>query len=325
MDQAKAEQAVNELQYITRVVNSGEVGDFKPSATLLERKIKPSDRPFIKKDASGHALYFIVEGRVGVDIGQLDRIIVPAKKTVGEMSMISTVLNTFDDLGNVESRTADVYAEEDLRLIVFNYSLLIEIIRDKTPELRKFHQPILINLNRILFRKLIGVNNNYVSVLTSYGLVQEAEVTKYPVQLQEGLTRFLKNIRTFPNISVSPHDMRGILIRENEPNSAILFLEKGVIKISMVVKNEETSEEEWIELDRMEAPMMLGESSILNIGSISSAQVEALDKVVGYRIEVQKLLHHLKHYPGMFETFFKLLLELNYFRTTKIMQKTANL
>jgi len=325
MDQAKAEQIVNELQFITRVIFSGEVSEFKPSATLLEKSIKPSERPFIKKDASGHALYFIVQGKAGVYIGQPERIIVPEKRTVGEMSMISTVINAFGNRATLESRTADVYAEEPMQVIVFNYSPLVEILKEPDPAFRKFRHQILINLNRIMFRKLMEVNSNYINMLLNYGLTQEASLTKYPSQIVEDINRFLKKMRTIPNISVSPHDMRGILIREGEPNPALVFLHEGKVKISKLIKDEETEQEERFELDITEAPMIIGESSILNVGAISTAQVETVDKVIGYRIGVQILLRHLQRYPDMFEDFFKLLLELNYFRTVNMMQKTTNL
>lgn len=325
MDQAKAEQVLNELQTITRIIHSGEVQDIKPSATLLEKSIKPSTSPFIRKDASGHALYYIVEGKAGVDIGQPERIIVPAKRTVGEMSMISTVINSWDDLITVENRRADVYAEEPMRLIVFNYSPLIEILKDPNPEFKKLHGQILISLNRIMFRKLMDVNRNYINILVSYGLIQEAEETQSQPQIVEGLSRFLKKMRTFPNLSISPHELRGTLIHEGEPNSSLIFLEEGKIRISMLAKDEETEEEERIDISILGGPMIVGESSILSMGSISSTQVDTIGKVIGYRITVQNLLRNLQRYPEVFDFFFRLLLELNYFRTVHMMQKTANL
>ncbi|MEA1996592.1 MAG: hypothetical protein U9N45_03095, partial [Gemmatimonadota bacterium] len=120
MDTARAEQIINELKYITSTIYTGHVAEFKPSATLLERRIKPSELPFIKKDASGQALYYIIQGRAGVDIGKKERIMIFPRQSVGEISMISTVLNTFNNLGNLESRCADVYAEEPLQLLVYN-------------------------------------------------------------------------------------------------------------------------------------------------------------------------------------------------------------
>ena len=332
MDQAKAEQIVSELQCITRIIYTGQIMELKPSATLLEKRIKPSDAlPFIKKDAPGHALYYIVEGKAGVDVGQLEKIVIPPQKTVGEMSMVSTILNAFDDMGTLESRTADVYAQEPMRLIVFNYSPLVEILKEKNPEFRKHRHQILINMNRIMFLKLMDVNHNFINILTNYGLSQEIQVAKYPLQLTEGMSRFFKKLRTIPNMSVSPHELRGVIIREGEPNDSMIFLENGKVKVTMMVKKlapiEENRDEiiEFIPLDLLEAPMMVGESAILNIGSIAGAQVETLGKVVGFRMQVQKLLRHLQHYPDMFEEFFLLLLELNYFRTIKVMQKTTNL
>ena len=325
MDQAKAEQIFNELQVITRIIYSGKVQDIKTSATLLVKSLKPSENPFIRKDASGHALYYIVEGKAGVDIGQPERIIVPAKSTVGEMSMVSTVINTWDDTMMAESRRADVYAEEPMRLIVFNYSPLVEILRDQSPEMKKLHGQIMISLNRIIFRKLLDVNQNYINMLASYGLIQEAEETLYPVELVDGLGRLLKKMRTFPNISVSPHELRGTLIHEGEPNSSIIFLEEGKVKLTMLAKDEETEEEERIEIDILGAPMIVGESSILSTGSISSTQVDTVGKAIGYRIAVQNLLRNLQRYPEMFELFFRLLLELNYFRTVRMMEKTGEL
>jgi len=325
MDQAKTEQIYNELQVITRIIYTGEVQDIKPSATLLVKSLRPSENPFIKKDAPGHALYYIVEGKAGVDIGQPERIIVPAKCTVGEMSMTSTVISAWDSTRAVESRRADVYAEEPMRLIVFNYSSLVEIFRDSSPEVKKLHGQILISLNRIIFRKLMDVNKNYISMLASYGLIQEAEETQYPAQLVDGLTLLLKKMRTFPNISVSPHELRGTLIHEGEPNSSIVFLEEGKVKLTMLAKDEETEEEERIEIGILKAPMVVGESSILSAGSISSAQVDTVGKVIGYRIAVQNLLRNFQRYPEMFAFFFRLLLEMNYFRTARMMDKTSEL
>lgn len=325
MEQAKAEKIFNDLQTITRIVYSGEVQDIKPSATLLVKSIKPSDNPFIRKDASGHALYYIVEGKAGVDIGQMERVIVSEKCTVGEMSMISTVINACDNLMPVESRSADVYVEEPMRLIVFNYSPLVEILKDPNPELKKFHGQILISLNRIMFRKLMEVNRNYINMLVSYGLIQEAEETQYPPHLVDGLSRFLKKMRTLPNVSVSPHELRGTLIHEGEPNSFIIFLEDGKVKLTILAKNEETGEEERVDIDILKAPMVVGESSILGMGSISSTQVDTVGRVVGYRIAVQNLLRNFQRYPDMFDQFFQLLLELNYFRTSRMMQKTTEL
>jgi len=325
MDQAKAEQILNELQIITRIIYSGEVQNIKPSATLLVKSIEPSENPFIRKDTSGHALYYIVEGKAGVDIGQPDRVIVPAKCTVGEMSMISTIINARDNLMTAERRTADVYAEEPMKLIVFNYSPMFEIFKEPNPEFKKFHGQILISLNRIMFRKLIDVNRNYINMLVSYGLIMEAEEAQYPLQFVDGLSRFLKKMRTFPNLSISPHELRGTLIHEGKPNSSLIFIEEGKIRISMLTKDEETKEEERIDIAILGAPMIVGESSILSMGSIGSTQVDTIGRVVGYRIAVQNLLRNLQRYPEMFEYFFQLLLELNYFRTVRMMQKTTDL
>jgi len=241
------------------------------------------------------------------------------------MSMISTVINACDNLMAVESRSADVYAEEPMRLIVFNYSPLGELLKDPNPDFRKLRGQIMINLNRIMFRKLMDVNQNYVDMLVSYGLMQEAEETEYPAQLVEGVNQFLKRMRTIPKLSISPHELRGTLIHEGQPNTSIIFIEEGNVRVSTMAKDKETEEEERIELDLLVAPVIVGESSILNVGSISSSQVDTMGKVIGYRIAVQNLLRHLQPYPDMFEHFFQLLLELNYFRTIATMQKTTNL
>ena len=325
MDQAKVEQMFNELQIITRIIYAGEIQDIKPSATLLVKSIKPSANPFIRKDAPGHALYYIAEGKAGVDIGQTERIIIPAKCTVGEMSMISTVINAWDNKRTAESRRADVYAEEPMRLIVFNYSPLVEILRDPSPEIKKHHGQILISLNRIMFRKLIDVNRNYINILVSYGLIQEAEETLYPTQIVDGLARLLKNMKTFPNVHVSPHELRGTLIHEGEANSSMVFIQEGKVRLTMLARDEETEEEERVDIDILTAPMMVGESSILSMGSVSSAQVDTVGRVIGYRVAVQSLLRNLQRYPETFEYFFRLLLELNYFRTARMMQKTTEL
>ena len=325
MEQAKAEQFLDELQNITRIIYSGQIPQIKPSATLLAKTIKPADMPFIKKDAAGQALFYIVEGKAGVDIGQPERIIVPPKRTVGEMSMISTVINACDNLMAVQSRTADVYAEEPMRLIVFNYSPLIEILKDPNPELRKLRGQVMISLNRIMYRKLTEVNQNYVNVLISYGLEMEADEASYPLQLVETMSRFIKKMKTIPNISISPHDLRGTLIRQGEQNSSIVFINEGKVKISMTVKNEVAEKEERVELGILTAPTMVGESAILNVGAVSSSQVDAMDRTFGFRMEVQNLLRHLQRYPDLFEQFFQVLLELNYFRTNHMMQKTASL
>ncbi|MFH1070022.1 MAG: cyclic nucleotide-binding domain-containing protein [Candidatus Glassbacteria bacterium] len=325
MDQARSEQILNELQTITRIMYSGSVGDIKSSATLLVKNIKAGDRPFIKKDAPGHALYYIVEGKAGVDIGQPERIEVPAKRTVGEMSMISMVINSLDNLMAVESRSADVYAEGDMRLIVFNYSALVEILQNPNPALRKLRGQLMISLNRIMYRKLMEVNENYVNVLIAWGLAQEAEEVQYPIRLVEGIGNFLKKMRSIPNLSVKPHELRGTIIREGEPNSDLIFMHEGRVKISKLHKNQLTQEEQRIDLNIQSAPTIIGESSILNVGSQSVCQVDTITKVFGYRISVQALMRHLQHYPEMFEQIFQFLLELNYFRTLAVMKRTTSL
>ncbi|MBW7995601.1 MAG: hypothetical protein FVQ81_03300 [Candidatus Glassbacteria bacterium] len=300
--------------------------DFKPSATLIVRKVKPSDdRPFIRKDASGHALYYIVEGQAGVDIGQPERIIIEEKNTVGEVSMVSTVLNALDETVNIESRSADVYAEEDLKLIVFNYSALVEILKDPDPELRGVRVQVMISLNRIMYRKLMGVNDNFVQILTGYGLEQEAEETEYPVRLLDSLNAFLKKMRSIPKLNVVPHELRGTLVREGEPNSEIIFMQEGRVKISKEVEDALTEEKVRIELSIIAGPAILGESSLLNLGSVSVTQVDVIDKVFGYRMAVQSLVRHLQRYPDLFTQFFLLLLELNYYRTVSMMKKTSAL
>jgi hypothetical protein len=334
MDEVKAEQIIRELQHITRTIYTGEVPDLKPSATLLIKSIKPADTPFIRKDAAGRALYYIIEGKAGVDVGQPEHIPVGAKKTVGEMSMVSSLLNIFDNLNTVDSRTADVYADEPLRLMVFNYSPLMEILQDSNPAFRKYRNQVLISLNRIMYRKLTEVNKNYLDILVQYGLEgSDNEGPQYPLQLIDGLSKFLKNMRTIPNMHIAPHEMRGILIQQGQPNPFIILLEQGKLKVSMFIQppeedqgqEEEKSEPQQVALDILNAPTIIGEASILNVGSISGAQVESIGKTVGYRMQVQNLLRHLQRYPDMFENFFKLLLELNYFRTVRMMQKTTSL
>ncbi|HLA39076.1 MAG TPA: hypothetical protein VJ417_03725 [Candidatus Glassbacteria bacterium] len=326
MDQARAEQILSELQLVTRIIYTGQVPEIKPSATLLVKNIKAAgDRPFIKKDASGHALYYIVKGSAGVDIGQPERIEVPAKRTVGEMSMISMVINSLDNLMALESRTADVYAEKDMTLIVYNYSALVEILNDPNPALRKPRGQVMISLNRIMYRKLMEVNENYINVLTAWGVTQEAEETQYPVRLLEGLGQFMKKLLAIPNLSVKPHELRGTIIREGEPISDIIFLHEGRVKVSKVYKDQATEEEKRIDLNIQSAPSMIGESSILNVGSLSVSQVDSLGKVMGFRMSVQALMRHLQHYPEMFEHLFQLLLELNYFRTVSMMKRTSSL
>jgi len=144
-------------------------------------------------------------------------------------------------------------------------------------------------------------------MLASYGLIQEAEETLYPAQLVDSMSHLLKKMKTLPNVSVSPHELRGTLIHEGEPNSSIVFLEEGKVKLTMLAKDEETEEEERIEIDILGAPMIVGESSILSVGSVSSAQVDTVGKVIGYRIAVQNLLRNLQRYPEMFELFFHFL------------------
>jgi hypothetical protein len=328
MEEARAEQVIKELQLITRIIYTGEIPDIKPSGTLLVKNIKPSDTPFIKKDASGRALFYIIEGSAGVDIGQPERISVPHKRTVGEMSMVASVLNVFDNLGTVVSRTADVYAEEPMKLIVFNYQSVIDILEDPNPAFRKYRHQVLVSLNRVMYKKLLEVNQNYVEILMQYGLENaDDEGMMLPMLLQEGLMRFLKNMRTIPNMHISPHELRGTLIQQGQPNPAMVMVEQGKLKVSiMVTKGEdEEAESRLMVLDTFSAPTMVGEASILNVGAISGAQIEALGKTVGYRMPVQNLLRHLQRYPDMFENFFKLLLEMNYFRTVRMMQKTSSL
>lgn len=328
MEEARAEQVISDLQLITRTIYSGEVPDFKPSGTLLVKNIKPAEAPFIRKDAAGRALYYIIEGVAGVEIGQPERILVRAKKTVGEMSMVSSVINVFDKLGSIPSRTADVYAEEPMRLLVFNYQPVIEILEDPNPSFRKYRNQVLVSLNRVIFKKLMEVNRNYVEALVLYGLEdQENNEPFLPTQLQDQLAKFLKNMRTIPNMHISPHELRGILIQQGQPNPAMVMIEQGSLRVSMFVKNEEDEDAEThhVVLDNFPAPIIVGESSILNVGAISGAQVEAVGKTVGYKMPVQNLLRHLQRYPDMFENFFKLMLELNYYRTVRMMQKTSNL
>ncbi len=328
MEEARAEQVIKELQLITRTIYTGEVPDIKPSGTLLVKSIKPSDTPFIKKDASGRALFYIIEGSAGVDIGQPERIMVPHKRTVGEMSMVASVLNVFDNLGTVVSRSADVYAEEPMKLMVFNYQSVIDILEDPNPAFRKYRHQVLVSLNRVMYKKLAEVNQNYVEILIQYGLENaDDESMMLPMLLQEGLMRFLKNMRTIPNMHISPHELRGTLIQQGQPNPAMVMVEQGKLKVSIMVTKgqDEEAESRLMVLDTFSAPTMVGEASILNVGAISGAQVEAVGKTVGYRMPVQNLLRHLQRYPEMFENFFKLLLELNYFRTVRMMQKTSSL
>jgi len=244
---------------------------------------------------------------------------------VGEMSMVSTVLNALDETVNIGSRTADVYAEEQLKMIVFNYSALVDILKDPDPELRGVRGQVMISLNRIMFKKLMEVNDNFLHILTGYGLEQNAEQTPFPVQLIDGLNLFMKKMRTIPKLNVVPHELRGVLIREGEPNSEIIFMQEGTVKISREVEDALTEQKEKIELNIISAPAVLGESSLLNLGSISTTQAEVVDKVFGYRIAVQSLLRHLQRYPDLFTHFFLLMLELNYFRTVNMMKKTTEL
>ena len=326
MDLAKAESVVKDLQTITKIIFTGEVTDFKPTATLLEKRLKPSDTPFIKKDASGRAFYYIIEGKAGVDIGQPDRIILGNKNTLGEMSMISQILNIFGKCSAQESRNADVYCEDDIRLITFNYAPIVEILQANEPEYRKFFHQIMISLNRIMFRKLIGVNESYINLMLSLNMtgVQQEELN-YPSGLTEGITRFVKKMDNIPNLRVSSHDMRGVLIREKEPNTSIIFIEKGKVKISTLVMDDEAEEEFRVDLDVHEAPMIVGESSILNLGAISSAQVEVLGSAKGFRMTIQNLLRHLQRYPDLFRDFFRLILEINYYRTISMMKRLSEL
>ncbi|MEA2063619.1 MAG: cyclic nucleotide-binding domain-containing protein [Gemmatimonadota bacterium] len=327
MDPAKAEQVIQAFQQITRIIHTSEVGVFTPSMTLLEKSIKPSEVPFIKKDAAGRALFFIQQGKAGVDIGQPERIILSVNKTVGEMSMVSTMLNTFDNIGAIDSRLADVYCEEPLRVLVFNYSPIVEIMEDENPEFRKYRHQVLICLNRIMYRKLMDVNQNYLNVLMSMSIEHEIEPFYCPSQLKECLSNFLKKMRSIPKMSVSPHELRGVLIQEGQPNTAIIFIEKGTLKVSSLIKDELLEEEERVYLNTIEAPMVVGESSVLNIGAISAAQVETdpEEKTIGYKVEVQSLLRHMQTYPDLIEDFFKNLLQLNYFRAIHMMQMTTNL
>ena len=165
----------------------------------------------------------------------------------------------------------------------------------KNPDILGEMAEILISLNRIMFRKLIDVNRNYINILVSYGLIQEAEETLYPTQIVDGLARLLKNMKTFPNVHVSPHELRGTLIHEGEPNSSMVFIQEGKVRLTMLARDEETEEEERV------------------------------GRVIGYRVAVQSLLRNLQRYPETFEHFFRLLLELNYFRTARMMQKTTEL
>jgi CRP-like cAMP-binding protein len=169
------------------------------------------------------------------------------------------------------------------------------------------------------------VNENYVNMLISWDLTQEAEEVQYPIRLVEGIGGFLKKMNSIPNLSVKPHELRGTLIREGEPNSEIIFIHEGKAKVSKLHKNEVTQEEQRIDLNIQSAPTMLGESAIFNVGSQSVAQVDTLTKVFGYRISVQALLRHLQHYQDLFEQLFQLLLELNYFRTLATMKRTTSL
>ncbi len=63
---------------------------------------------------------------------------------VGEMSLVSTMLNTMDNLGAIDSRNADVYCEEDLRILAFNYSPVVEILQDDNRDFKRFRHQILI-------------------------------------------------------------------------------------------------------------------------------------------------------------------------------------
>jgi len=327
MDTAKAEKVVHSFQQITRIIHTGEVRDFTPSATLLEKKIKASESPFIRKDAAGRALFYIIEGKAGVDIGQPDRIIIPKRKTVGEMSLVSTMLNTIDNLGAIDSRNADVYCEEDLRVLVFNYSPVVEILQDDNPDFRKFRHQILICLNRIMYKKLITVDQNFIDVLTSMDLENEVEPFEYPSRFLDNLSRFMKKMRNIPNMRVSPHEIRGILIKESQPNDSLVFLEKGMVKISKLamVEDEDSEERERVDLSILNAPLIIGECSVLNVGAISPNQIEVIETSTGYRIPVQNLLRNFQRYPDLLEDLFKILLELNYFRTTDMMARTVNL
>jgi len=327
MDVARAEQVIQSFQQITRIIHTSEVRDFTPSATLLEKNIKPSDMPFIRKDAAGRALFYIVEGKAGVDIGQPDRIIIAKKDAVGEMSMVSTMLNTFDDLGAIDSRNADVYCEEPLKIIVFNYSPVVEILQDPNPEFKKYRHQILICLNRILFKKLITVDQNYIDVLTSMDLEDEVGPLEYPSRFEENFNRFLKKMRNIPNMRVSPHEIRGILVREGQPNDSLVFMEKGKVKISKmtVIEDEESEKTERVNLSIMNAPIIVGECSLLNIGAVSPIQIETIEPGTGYKLTVNNLLRHFQRYPDLLEDLFKILLELNYFRINDMMARTVNL
>ena len=331
MDAVKAQQVIEAFQQITRIIHTGVVGDFKPSATLLEKNIKPSDVPFIKKDASGRALFYVVSGKAGVDIGHSERVIVTEKMTVGEMSLVSTMLNTIDELGALDSRNADVYCEEPLRVIVFNYSPVVEILEDDNPEFQKYHQQILICLNRIMFKKMMAVDQNFINVLLSMAIENEVETFEYTSRFLDSLNRFMKKMRNIPNMRVSPHEITGLLIQEGQPNDSLVFLEKGKVKISKtaVIKDEEEEnggeESERVDLSIMDAPIIVGECAILNIGAISPTRVEVIEKSTGYRIALQNLIRHLQRYPDMLSDLFKILLELNYFRTNDMMAKTIDL
>jgi hypothetical protein len=328
MDAAKAGQVIQAFQQITRIIHTGEVGDFTQSATLLEKKIKPSEMPFIRKDASGRALFYIIEGKAGVDIGQPERIMIARKKTVGEMSMVSTMLNTFDNLGAIDSRNADVYCEEPLRVIAFNYSPVVEILEDPNPELRKYRQQILICLNRIIYKKLVTVDENFIDVLMSMDMENEVEALEYPSRFVENLKVFLKKMRNIPNMRVSPHEMRGILVRESQPNDSLIFMENGIVKISKMTEvddDEENGERERIDLSIMSAPLIVGECSILNVGAMSPNQVDVIENGTGYKVPVHSLLRHFQRYPDLLEDLFKILLELNYFRASDMMAKTVEL
>jgi hypothetical protein len=183
----------------------------------------------------------------------------------------------------------------------------------------------MINLNRIMYRKLLGVNENFVAILTGYGLEYTAEEMEYPVELTDAIAAFLKKMRSIPKLSVVPHELRGILVREGEPNSEMIFIQEGKVKVSKEIEDKLTEQKERFELNIISAPTVVGESSILNLGSVSSLQVESVEKVIGYRIAVQSLLRHLQRYPDLFTQFFLLLLELNYFRCVGVMKKTQAL
>ena len=103
---------------------------------------------------------------------------------------------------------------------------------------------------------------------------------------------------------------------------------RRTVKVSKMVKidDEEGSEtNERIDLSIMEAPIIVGECAVLNIGAISPNTVEVIVNGDGYKIPVHNLLRHFQRYPDMLEDLFRILLELNYFRTMEMMAKTINL